>query len=96
MKVLRWLYDSLYEAAVDLPPTIVKIAFRSLFFGPFFYGTSYLFFHHSPTQETWTAFFLAALYFTPSPKRANKDQDKETAPQTPNSIILPASMRHGT
>ena len=95
MKVLHWLFDLLYEFTVDLPLTIVKIAFSSLFFGPFFYGTSYWFFHHRPTHEMWITFFLAAIYFTPSPKRANKDGNKDTTSQTLSSIILPASLRHG-
>ena len=95
MKVLRWLFDFLYETTIDLPPTIVKIALRSLFFGPFFYGLSYWLFHHRPTHEMWITFFLAAIYFTPSPKRANKEGNKDAPPQKPSPIILPASMRHG-
>ena len=81
----------LWEFVVEEASKLLKIAIKSLYYGPVFYGIIWLTSHHAPSRDMWVSFFLGALLFTSFSKKANRQPNQEeTQPSTP-IIILPSS-----
>ena len=87
-KTAAFLWEFVFEEASKL----LKIATKSLYYAPIFYGINWLVSHHAPSHDMWFGFFFAALFFTGFSKKANSSPNKEE-PQQPSSpiIILPSS-----
>ena len=85
-KTAAFLWEFVFEEAYKL----LKIAIKSLYYAPIFYGINWLVSHHAPSHDMWVSFFLGALFFTGFSKKANSRSKKEEQ-QSPPSIILPAS-----
>lgn len=79
------------KSLLDDLEKLLRIAVKSLFYGPVFYGANWLIFHHAPTHEMWYGFFFGAVMFTSSRKKPDKDADKEQPRRTQGSVVLPAS-----
>ena len=79
------------QSLLDDLGTLLKIAVKSLFYGPVFYGASWLISHHAPTHDMWFAFFFAAYMFTSSRKKSGGDASKEQPRRTQSTLVLPAA-----
>jgi hypothetical protein len=81
----------LWEFVVEEASKLLKIAIKSLYYGPTFYGITWLVSHHAPSHDMWVSFFLGALFFTSFSSKTNSRPKAEESPQSSNSIILPVS-----
>jgi hypothetical protein len=86
----------LWEFVVEEASKLLRIAIKSLYNAPVFYGIIWLVSHHAPSHDMWVSFFLGALFFTSFSKKANSRPNKEEPQRPPSPIILPASLRHGS
>ena len=81
----------LWEFVVEEAAKLIKIAIKSLFYAPVFYGIIWLVHHHAPSHDMWVSFVLGALFFTGFSKRTNSRPNKEEPQQPSTAIILPSS-----
>ncbi len=91
MPFIKKVAVGLWANIAEYLATGLKVAMKSLFFGPVFYGMSWLIYHHAPSHETWYGFFCAAYFFTSAPKKIKSGPNKEEPQQPSSPIILPAS-----
>ena len=90
MLPVKRLAISLWEFVVEELATLLKVAVKSLFYGPLFYGVIWLTSHRAPSHDMWSGFFIGAVVFTVASKKMNRRPNKEPKqPATP--IILPPS-----
>ena len=81
----------LWQSVVDEIEILARIAIKSLFCGPVFYGVNWFIYHHAPSREMWFGFFFGAIMFTSSRKKSGEDASKEQPRRTQSSIVLPAA-----
>ena len=92
MPSVKQIAVSLWASIVEYLAIVLKVAMKSLYFGPFFYGFNWLIFHSAPSHDMWFGFIFAAIAFTTANKKASRLPNKEKPQRPPSPIFLPASM----
>ncbi len=88
MPLVKKLGVILWKNLVEDLNILLKVAIKSLFYGPLFYGVNWLISHRAPSHDMWFGFFFAAVVFTVANKKVNRRPNKEEPRKLSTPIII--------
>ncbi len=89
MNFIKKLAVHLCEIAIEMPGDLLKVAVKSLYYAPLFYGIYWLGYRHAPTHDMWFGFAFAAILYTTYGKRSVRLRKEDARPSS--SVPLHAS-----